>query len=151
MNKHIHLKDTYTCVTLCLYITTPSVTKPFFCRRGRRISNELKKRGQQISFGSEALFLQIFVYSFHPFDPPAPFLPMDFWFKGFFNWKNLNPTVLRLLMGRYFKQSCSWAVQGLGSWAGAVFSSETTRCSLLHACGCVSPTSGSSTFLKSQV
>ena len=39
----------------------------FFCRRGRRKSKELKKRGQQKSSGSEALFLQIFVYSFHPF------------------------------------------------------------------------------------
>ena len=46
---------------------------------------------------------------------------MDFWFEGFFNWKNLKPTVLRLLMGRYFKQSCSWAVQGLGCWVGAAF------------------------------
>lgn len=56
---------------------------------------------------------------------------MNFWFEGFFNWKNLKPPVLRLLMGRYFKQSCSWAVQGLGCWVEAVFSSETTRCSLL--------------------
>lgn len=43
-------------------------------------------------------------------------------------------------MGRYFKQSCSWAVQGLGCWVGAVFSSETTRCSLLCIAGvCLQP------------
>ncbi len=114
----------------CVPLKARKPCRTFFCRC-RCMSNELKKGSQQKSSGSEALFLQIFAYLFHPFDPLDPFLPMDFWFKGFFIWKNLEPTVLRLLMGTYFKQSRSWAVQGLSSWVGAVFSSETTRCSLL--------------------
>ena len=125
--------NTYACVPL----KARKPCRTFFCRC-RCMSNELKKGSQQKSSGSEALFLQIFAYLFHPFDPLDPFLPMDFWFKGFFIWKNLEPTVLRLLMGRYFKQSRSWAVQGLSSWVGAVFSSETTRCSLLCVGVCVS-------------